>query len=59
MRGEGWKEFKAGTGCDVVLQPGFDPHTGEAVDQPCAVHIGYTAVLGDPTHSRLRCGNGR
>ena len=50
IRGEGWKEFKVGTVFDVVLQPGSDPHTGEAVEQPCAVNIGYTAVLGDVAH---------
>lgn len=47
IRDEGWKEFKVGTVFDVVRQPGSDPHTGEAVDQPCATHIGYTAVLGE------------
>jgi hypothetical protein len=47
IRGEGWKEFKAGVVYDIELQPGLDPLTGETVDQPCAQQSRYTAVLGD------------
>jgi hypothetical protein len=44
---EGWKEFKAGTVFDVVVQPTLDPQTGEMVDLPCATNTRYTAVLGE------------
>lgn len=47
IRGEGWKEFKAGVVYDVVSRPGQDPQTGEAVDLPCIDTRRYTAVLGD------------
>ena len=47
IRGEGWKEFKAGVVYDLGQQPGRDPQTGETVDQPCAEQARYTAVLGD------------
>jgi hypothetical protein len=47
IRGEGWKEFKAGVVYAVESQPGLDPLTGETVDQPCARQSRYTAVLGD------------
>lgn len=47
IRGEGWKEFKAGVVYDVVTRPGQDPQTGEAVDLPCIDERRYTAVLGD------------
>jgi hypothetical protein len=49
VRGEGWKEFKAGTVFDVAQRWVRDPQTGDTVAQPCATHIGYTAVLGDVT----------
>jgi hypothetical protein len=47
IRGEGWKEFKAGVVYDVGQRPGQDPSTGETVDLPCAEACRYTAVLGD------------
>ena len=47
IRGEGWKEFKAGVVYDVGQRPGQDPQTGETVDLPCAEQSRYTAVLGD------------
>jgi hypothetical protein len=47
IRGEGWKEFKAGVVYDVGQRPGPDPLTGETVDLPCAETCQYTAVLGD------------
>ena len=46
IRGEGWKEFKAGTVSDVVVTPELDRETGEWVDQAHGVNIGYRAVLG-------------
>ena len=49
IRGEGWKEFKAGTVFDVAQRWVRDPHTGDMVAQPGATHIAYTAVLGDVT----------
>lgn len=47
IRGEGWKEFKAGVVYDVGQRPSRDPHTGEQVDLACAQASRYTAVLGD------------
>ena len=47
IRGEGWKEFKAGVVYDMGQRPGRDPQTGETVDLPCAEQSHYTAVLGD------------
>lgn len=47
IRGEGWKEFKAGVVYDVTARPGQDPQTGETVDLPCIETRRYTAVLGD------------
>ena len=47
IRGEGWKEFKAGVVYDVGQRPGQDPHTGETVELPCVETRQYTAVLGD------------
>ncbi|NLE73976.1 MAG: hypothetical protein GX604_05035, partial [Actinobacteria bacterium] len=47
IRGEGWKEFKAGVVYDVALRPGKDPQTREAVDLPCIEARRYTAVLGE------------
>jgi hypothetical protein len=48
IRGEGWKEFKAGTVFDVEQRWERDPHTGELVPVPHGAHIAYTAVLGSP-----------
>lgn len=48
IRGEGWKEFKAGTVYDVEQRWERDPKTRELVQVPHGVHIGYTAVLGSP-----------
>ncbi len=47
IRGEGWKEFKAGVVYDVGSRPGQDPQTGETVDLPCVATRRYTAVLGE------------
>jgi hypothetical protein len=46
IRGEGWKEFKAGTVCDLVVTPERDRETGEWVDQVHGVNLTYRAVLG-------------
>ena len=46
IRGEGWKEFKAGTVFDVVVTPELDPETGDWVDQVHGVNMAYRAVLG-------------
>jgi hypothetical protein len=46
IRGEGWKEFKAGTVFDVVVTPELDPETGDWVDQGHGVNMAYRAVLG-------------
>jgi len=46
IRGEGWKEFKAGTVFDVVVTPDLDPETGDWVDQVHGVNMAYRAVLG-------------
>jgi hypothetical protein len=46
IRGEGWKEFKAGTVFDVALTPELDRDTGEWVDQVHGVNMHYCAVLG-------------
>jgi hypothetical protein len=48
IRGEGWKEFKAGTVYDIQQRWERDPRTRELVQVPHGVHIGYTAVLGSP-----------
>lgn len=47
IRGEGWKEFKAGVVYDVGQRLGQDPQTGEAMDVPCIETRRYAAVLGD------------
>lgn len=46
IRGEGWKEFKAGAIFDVVATPERDQPTGEWVDQVHGVNMTYRAVLG-------------
>ncbi len=46
IRGEGWKEFKAGAVFDVVATPEPDPQTGEWVDQVHGINMTYRAVLG-------------
>jgi hypothetical protein len=47
IRGEGWKEFKAGVVYVIELRPSLQLQSGEPVDQPCARQSRYTAVLGD------------
>lgn len=47
IRGEGWKEFKAGTVFEVIARPERDPETGEWVDQVQGVKMAYRAVLGE------------
>ncbi len=46
IRGEGWKELKAGTVFDVVATPEQDAQTGEWVDRVHGVNMTYRAVLG-------------
>ena len=46
IRGEGWKEFKAGAVFDLIVTPELDTETSESVDQVHGVNIGYRAVLG-------------
>lgn len=46
IRGEGWKEFKAGTVYDIVTKPMRDTLTGEWVERVGAANLRYTAVLG-------------
>lgn len=46
IRGEGWKEFKAGTVYEVVVTPEFEQETQEWVDQAHGVKMAYRAVLG-------------
>jgi hypothetical protein len=46
VRGEGWKEFKAGTVFEVVVTPGLDRETGDWVDEVHGVNMSYRAVLG-------------
>ena len=47
IRGEGWKEFKAGVVYDVGQRERYDPHTREIMELPCAENARYTAVLGN------------
>jgi hypothetical protein len=49
IRGEGWKEIKAGAVFDVVATPDKDPQTGEWVDRVHGVNMTYRAVLGTAT----------
>jgi hypothetical protein len=46
IRGEGWKEFKAGTVFEVVATPSRDRATGDWVDEVHGVKMSYRAVLG-------------
>jgi hypothetical protein len=46
IRGEGWKEFKAGTVYDVVPKRVRNIKTKEWVDRVSAANLRYTAVLG-------------
>lgn len=46
IRGEGWKEFKAGAIFDVVATPELDRETGEWVEAVHGVNMAYRAVLG-------------
>lgn len=45
LRGEGWKEMKAGAVFAVELRLERDPQTRELVEQPHALNPRYTAVL--------------
>lgn len=47
IRAEGWKEFKVGTVYDIALRLERDKATRELTQMPHAIHIAYTAVLGD------------
>jgi hypothetical protein len=46
IRGEGWKELKAGAVFDVAIRLERDPRTGELSDYAHGVNVAYTAVLG-------------
>ncbi len=46
IRGEGWKEFKAGAVFDVVATPELDRESGDWVDEVHGVNLSYRAVLG-------------
>ncbi len=46
IRGEGWKEMKVGTVFEVELRLERDPQTRELIEQPHALNLSYTAVLG-------------
>jgi hypothetical protein len=46
IRGQGWKEFKAGAIFDLVATPELDQETGEWVDAVHGVNMAYRAVLG-------------
>lgn len=47
VRGEGWKEFKAGAIFELVATPALDRESGDWVDQVHGVKLTYRAVLGD------------
>lgn len=47
IRGEGWKEFKAGVVYDIGRHEAYDLQTQETIDVPCAQNSRYTAILGD------------
>jgi hypothetical protein len=46
IRGEGWKELKAGAVFDVAIRLERDPRTGELSDFAHGVNVTYAAVLG-------------
>jgi hypothetical protein len=46
IRGEGWKEFKAGTVFEVIVRPSLDRASGDWVDEVHGVKMSYRAVLG-------------
>jgi hypothetical protein len=46
VREEGWKEFKVGAISDIEQRLARDPTTRELVEQPHAVNMAYSAVLG-------------
>jgi hypothetical protein len=46
IRGQGWKEFKAGAIFDLMATPELNRDTGEWVDAVHGVNITYRAVLG-------------
>lgn len=48
IRGEGWKEFKAGAVFDVEQRWERDRQTHELVQVPHGVHMAHAAVLGSP-----------
>jgi len=48
IRGEGWKEFKAGVIYDVVPEETEDPVTGDRVELAGGQRLDYVAVLGEP-----------
>jgi len=48
LRGEGWKEFKAGVVFDLERREQRDPQTGEMETYGHAVHNSYVAHLGGP-----------
>ncbi|MCP4207560.1 MAG: hypothetical protein GY767_11000, partial [Shimia sp.] len=46
IRGEGWKEMKAGAVFDVDIRLARDPRTGDLAEYAHGVNVTYTAVLG-------------
>ena len=50
IRGEGWKEMKAGAVFDIELRLERDPRTHEWTEMAHGVNIAYTAVLGSVSH---------
>jgi len=48
IRGEGWKEVKAGAVFEIAVEPTLDPATGDLVELAHARHTSYVAHLGGP-----------
>jgi hypothetical protein len=48
LRGEGWKEFKAGCVFEVAPRRQRDPRTGDVETYGHAVNLSYVAHLGEP-----------
>lgn len=48
IRGEGWKELKAGCVFEIKVKSAPDPQTGDRIDLAQAVHNSYVAHLGGP-----------
>jgi hypothetical protein len=48
IRGEGWKELKAGCVFEIKVKSALDPQTGDLIDLAQAVGNSYVAHLGGP-----------